>query len=31
MAKRVDYVLNDVKDKVHMKDLPNNYECIEVN
>lgn len=31
MAKRVDNVLNDAKDKVHTKDMPHNYECIEVN
>lgn len=30
-CKRVDNVLNDVKDKVHTKDRPHNYECIEVN
>ncbi len=31
MGKRVDNVLNDAKDKLHMKDMPYNYECIEVN
>lgn len=30
-CKRVANVLNDVKDKVHTKDRPHSYECIEVN